>query len=704
MQLPILSDPPSLTKEDLQAIENHIFDQDIPTPLRRFKSTNQQDDSSDTYVNSETVKLGEIYSPLASLENTLISPAIDTHRVKREDLKVEEPLTPPMPVPAPPKSVRFSDMIEEMLLDHPSSPRQDVLENSFFDEAFRDAGERANRQLEQEKLVEADSTARVEGPVMDFALPNPPWKALQEHCGNPSILLAMQKTFIKDLVGTETPRWLGVKQSNHQLRLTPFPHGLAKVALDENLKPDDATWKVFVEDPDDSEVVDSSSLTWKPPGLRILRDDDDDNDEVEPSKFKLENPLDISFLVKKRKMELEDDEVSRLKPVNKEAKGSMVACDVSLLAKQQSRKRTLKPEAYISAAQKLPMDQIREQGLGSLLGGTFSTGNRLQNYLELRGSKKPKLVDSSHFTPKNGQLEIPAQAAQNRLLQHATMEFPVPKSPIATVDPLPIPNFCTPTRPVSIIVASTLLRHRALIKNLETQIPSLTLIERDFTAHNTTVWLPGSVSRSPIASPLASEADLAVSPSIGIIITTLQKVKQKPLPGRKTMPEIRNRLEKVSLRYERLVLLVSEGRSDEINSGLDDTDSFALCEFIGYTLGLEASITVQFVGGGEETLSKWLVSAIIQNGHLGEPNLLEEETHWELFLRRAGMNAFAAQEVIAALKAPDGVDSNSPTKSGQFGLTAFVEMSREQRIARFGDLCGKKLLNRVSAVVDMKWG
>jgi hypothetical protein len=36
-------------------------------------------------------------------------------------------------------------------------------------------------------------------------------------------------------------------------------------------------------------------------------------------------------------------------------------------------------------------------------------------------------------------------------------------------------------------------------------------------------------------------------------------------------------------------------------------------------------------------------------------------------------------------------------------LTAFVEMAREQRIALLGKFCGRKLLERVSAVVDGMW-
>ena len=100
-------------------------------------------------------------------------------------------------------------------------------------------------------------------------------------------------------------------------------------------------------------------------------------------------------------------------------------------------------------------------------------------------------------------------------------------------------------------------------------------------------------------------------------------------------------------------------------------------------------------------MSKWIVSNIVQ--FRVDTELIADETFWELFLRRAGLNAFAAQAVIGELKAPDGVDPGIPSKAGLFGLTSFVEMGREERLARFGATCGHRVLARVSAVVDARW-
>jgi hypothetical protein len=135
-QLPILSDASSPTKYALEILESKIFEQDIPTPLRRSVATDLPNEvSSKTYAGDGIVKLGDIYSPLASLDNSETPPSIETRRIKREDFKVEEPLTPEGPVAAP-KPDHFSNIVEKMELYPESSP---TYENTFFEEAFGDA-------------------------------------------------------------------------------------------------------------------------------------------------------------------------------------------------------------------------------------------------------------------------------------------------------------------------------------------------------------------------------------------------------------------------------------------------------------------------------------------------------------------------------------------------------------------------------------
>jgi hypothetical protein len=226
-------------------------------------------------------------------------------------------------------------------------------------------------------------------------------------------------------------------------------------------------------------------------------------------------------------------------------------------------------------------------------------------------------------------------------------------------------------------------------------------IDRDFSAFNTSEWQPGSVARSPRLSPLSTEADFIVSPTVGIVVTTLQRISQAALPGQKKKLDIRDRVQGVSLRYELLLVFVSEDSKIGTSQPLNSHTCSKLADFIAFTTGVIGNISVQYVPGDDKMLIQWLMHAIVK--HKTDETLLAEETYWELFLRRAGMNAFAAQVVISMLKAPEGVDGSSPSKAEYFGLNAFVEMGREARLARFGDICGMKLIERVSKVIEATW-
>lgn len=674
-------------QQELADIEEQIFEQDIPTPLRQGMGTQHGSSKSDTYNDDST--LGQIYQPLASQDGS--SPSYEVERVKRKNLKVEEPLTPENTITLL-KSVRFSDVIQHLEAIPPSSSCSSAMDSKFFNEAFGPAAEIANQQAEQEQLSRADTVARVKLPLMKTYQPIPPWSEF-EQVKNQKEFVAMQKSLIFENVGSKLPKsWPGSRSKDSSLPWAPFSSEFAKLAVEEEFHDDDSTWQAFINAPGDDDIIDSSAMTWKAPGLRILRVDDDDEDDLEPGQFRKVTPnapMDLSSLAKKKKLELQE----KLNP----GKSSPLLQGAVQKAVRSSTVNASKPRIPSRAAQRtLPPGE----GEFGFLDGIFSAENSVSNYLELRGTKRAKLADSTYVTTKTA--EEPSKQVGRTSTPHEALQFTIRKSPVSKRETLPVPTVETFSQSRNIIVSSSLFKNRALIKQIEAQLPALKLIERDFSAHNTSAWMPGSVSRSPVKSPLESEADMIVSPAVGILLTTLQKIRQKPLPGTKTKSPIRERLEKVSTRYEKLVVLVSEGSTDESTNGLNASDCLALGEFVGFASAFDTSISVQFVAGGDETLSKWLASIIAQ--HVFDFELLPDETFWELFLRRAGLNAFAAQAIIGELKAPEGVDPESPSKAGMFGLTGFVEMAREGRIERFGGLCGVKVLERVSAVIDGPWG
>jgi hypothetical protein len=642
-------------------------------------------------------------------------------RTKAEDRKVEVPLMPAMPIPSLPKTVTFNDIVEEMLLDRLSMAdhsESSVLGSGegckFFREAFGDAAANANRTIEQEQLQQADASDRVQVPVMDFRLPDPPWKFIQSKDSSVSVL-EVQKAMVADIQEQygRPPSWPGVNKLAPKLRWTVFPSELAKVALYESFG-DDKAFRNFLDHGANQPVVDSGKLTWKPPGFRVLKEDaDDGEDDLEVGYFEVEKNQDVVSLVRKRKMQYEEESSN----FNALADGLATTAsagdnliDVTTMEHQMGDNMTHSRKPRDNAASTLPQNsamikhkpaQVRGPGMNPLLDGFFSASNALDNFLEIRASKKQKPTQSAYFA---GPLTI-GQSSTSISAGHLTQST-IHTKPHTTHKPLPIPSRSPPLTPTPYIISSAILKRRLLIRTINVLFPAAIPIERDFTGHNRTTWMPNSVTRSPITSPLDSEADFIISPSTGIILTTLQKIKQKTLPGQKAKSAFQERIEKVSARYEKLMVLVSEACEDESTNGLAESDTLALAEATGFCSSLNASVIMQFVGGGEETLAKWLVAIMVQYGSQGKSSvpLLEDETLWELFLRRAGMNAYAAQAVIAELKAPDGVEVEGGSKAGFFGITALVEMGQEDRIARFERLLGgRRIMNRVGRVLDANW-
>ncbi|PBP20631.1 nucleoporin nup49 [Diplocarpon rosae] len=671
-QLPVLSDPISPTKQDLEAIEKDLFQQDVPTPLRSVASCDKT--LLDEEPRDAKMTLGEVYPPLASLDN---SPVFNEEkRIKPEDLKVEGPMTPQFPAAAF-KSVRFSNIIEHLDIEALSNPNTPAGQSTFFKDAFGPAYSSANQQLEQETLIRADTTARVDVPLISFQKPEPPWYRF-EQVKDSAALLALQKSFVWETVASSIPTWPGSRQQDIKLRWNPFTSDFAKFAFEEDFPESETAWHNFVRDEQD--VIDSTSLAWKPSGIKILKDGRDDDDEIDSGSFQKNKSQDLSSLVKKRRMELQ--------------------------ARENLRKISPAQDLALSGAGEFTATKKPKPDSGGgefrFLDGIFSAENSLDHYLELRGTKRAKGTDSNYFANRGKTTSV--QPDTGGCMQPIVVppSLPIRKSPLARKENLPVPSLDSPNNAINIIASSTLLKSRGLIRQIESRLPTLKLVERDFTTHNTSAWLPGTVARSPVKSPLDAEADIIVSPTVGIILTTLQIIKQRPLPGPTIkLPAIRERIEKVSPRYEKLIVFVSEGSLDESTNGLNENDCLALAEFIGYTSGFVTPIIVQFIGGSDKTLSQWLASAITQ--YRVDTELLPEETHWELFLRRAGLNAFAAQTIIGELKAPNGVNMGSLTKAGMFGITAFVEMSREERVLRLGGLCGRAVLERVGAGIDASW-
>ncbi|KAF2857105.1 hypothetical protein K470DRAFT_19681 [Piedraia hortae CBS 480.64] len=230
---------------------------------------------------------------------------------------------------------------------------------------------------------------------------------------------------------------------------------------------------------------------------------------------------------------------------------------------------------------------------------------------------------------------------------------PIPALPRPETDitPFPTPALANASRDMQIVVSTSIAAQRSTMRQLKTLLPGLDVIERDSII----------------------DADITISPSTGLIMTTLAKIKQRSLPGQAARQvSIRERIAAIALRYEKLVILV------EGSSSMDEHDCMAWGDFLGYTAILDAAVQVTHVAS--EPVN-WMATYILlhSTADLGV-TLLPEETMWERFLRAGGLNSWAAQYALARLK-----DQPRP------GLAAFA-LPVAECMQRLVDVVGKRVL------------
>ncbi|KAH8425034.1 uncharacterized protein LDX57_002783 [Aspergillus melleus] len=317
------------------------------------------------------------------------------------------------------------------------------------------------------------------------------------------------------------------------------------------------------------------------------------------------------------------------------------------------------------------------------------------------------------------------------------------------------------SQPSYLYVSTALLKtHLNIIRCIEKTQSALTIVYRDYgttVGEFPSICNPRNIALQPdTRHTLPNEADIIVSPTTGVILTTSQAITQLYLPGHKSKnpkttdlkwidSPLREQIFLLARRYEYLYLFVSHGAvsrkgSQEGNIGLTWTaDKRTLASFaslLAFCTSTSdcATIVPLWVPSSPEALAKWILS--ISDKHAVELPLVNvptpqqtgftpvnpkpqsqvpraehgsiEETNWEHFLRRAGLNPYAAQAVLSILNREERImkaeGDGSSQKQGKFGsLSIFMAMSSERRQELFGELIGEKLISRVSLVIDKDW-
>lgn len=598
--LPLLSESSDSVAAEAKALEAQIMAADCLT----------REDSG----NSDLMLLDITHPPQYTLP-TESRPATILKR-RAEDLKVEGPLTPPMFSDSPLKklkSVSFTIDLHEVIPDEPwarvCSQDQDCLEDLEDDDFFgqiKPLAEQAEEMVKRERLLGADTMARVDVPDIAFILPVAPWDEYSHRSGGKrrpcDTELDAQKQFLfrvkhEDLRSATS--WRGVSKLERDMRWSIFTTQIDKVSLEEKLHGSTDLSKFFTE-ATMGPIATSSSQVWKREGLRLL-DEEEEEEEIEETEY--EDDRGIDALIRKRKLEMEEEGANQCK----------------LLPPSPTKQVATHKSRHWGSAAPVPNDPAKShpqriiphkrspKALGessnALMFGGFSATSALHKFLETRGKVPEVTVNQA-----SNQCQSPSAHPANQILpQKNIMALPEELRETAASNILPdMPVVPDDRPPCTFIISSTFLRLRSLTKQIESLYSTAELVYRDY-----------NLPHSP-----CQEADMILSPSTGLISATLQQIKQRPLPGQPDRSPVKERMKALQWRYERLVVIISEGLSQEMEKlgssrPEDSRDKEVLKVYETLASQLGGEVVVRYIRGGPQALAR---SFVIEMAKYGLPH------------------------------------------------------------------------------------
>lgn len=646
----------------------------------------------------EGLDIRDLYPPLGSTLATS-SPTVPPNNFG--PLRVEQPLSPPAPTRVG-NRFQFDDINEDVnyeslqtsaWIKESDQSTSDTLAN--LDDFLGPIVEKVNIAAENEHLTVADSTMRAEVPSLQPPVFNAPWNVTDG-------LLQTMKDEVTEIL---EPMEMGIHLDRH-LQWRPFPNNLSEVALAEKI--DNLEYlNGIIEYKKQENLMNTDLLIWKMEGLRVLDDHDSDDEELAAGDFK-EEDKGIDFLIRKRKAEqiLEVERKRVLTNMPEKSEIQVRAAGQQTLALNQKT---------TTSASKFPRNSA--QSSISAVPKNMSASDSIGLFFGLQG-----------IAPSISKINHRPYLSPNLVQEESTM---VKEVGINSLHSESRTTITTPSLPSSlptcyVIVSSQLLQHRrSLVRKLTASYPTCNLIERDFSVLSLQTNTAQFKSKVDYFDP-GMEADLVLSPKTGMLITTIQKIQQRSLPGQGPNESIfHRRLRHVSVKYERVIVLVSHGvvenesttlttlthgiwkdesvrdLSQSATTAVTDRDTHAMMALHSIASKLSADIHIQFVLGGENNLASWMVLHISQA--CTKYRLDPEESQWEQLLRRVGLNPFATTIILSVLKFDDASTTSEEMRFSQHGLAAFLGMSAGERVSRFGGLLGQKVMKRVNGCLERGW-
>lgn len=680
--LDLLSDSTSPTHDEVLQAEQVNFRKDKMVLGKRSRDSDQH--GLDT-TPMDLADIEQRCSPLQEIKDLPSSPL--PKRMLSQDREVGGSLIPLATKRSPlweEGNALVGDFSNEMMKFSPLVPTSGdvVLEgiDTFFTGNSAPIPTITQRRVEQEQLQEAETTGRV--PV----LITPPWKS-PKHRTKPGFLDKDHDSLLCEMDET--------RLSVHAPLTVTFNRADERDEIS-----DDGMFQYLTQ----PACVDSSTLFCELKGRKIPDEVNvSKKEDLELGSFPESN--DLISLVQKRHLELEED---RKVPLQAQGKDTIpVAANPAIRSPGTRNKREAPPEAGSNTDLQEKMNMTND-----FLTQEFSARDALHRFLCKRTAKSERPKTRAESNTSNTTSTSLAKATL-QVRKSAELSSDRSRTPFITLLSLPTPKLVPPTRSHPFIISSSFLKNQRLVLRVQKLYPAADFIERNFFLHRelNKGFAVDTKSAMQLKNRMTYEADMIVSPSTGLIWTTLQKIKQCSLPGSSTQMITRERIIRAAPRYESLLVIIyeniymsSQDDNDpprEATSELTESDCNAMTEFMEFCSALQDDVQPFFVAGGEEKLHHWIVAMMLKHGVSDSMTLklLPEETSGEIFLRRAGMNAFAAQAVLAELKCSD-----SSPDSMDFELEAFVKMSREERLQRFERMMGgRKVLQNVSKCLDARW-
>lgn len=657
------------------------------TPKRRQFEQNSAEQDKFTVEDADGIDQEEIerllrdaeYGPsidiVASMGDILETPARPSRNKIAESSKLESPLSPPQTVEKvlpDNKRVAFAETLKEFIPDLLRA-EPDLQAFSGDDDsrslqgAVQTAAEDIKEIIHNENLLPANSIRRVDVPKLSPMATTPPWQGASP---------GSQRKFLSDMLGNLLidGSYEDDRKASFHLSWVPFTSKHEGMDLHETIE--DIGFVRDVLNPP-SDIIKSSQMLWKPEGLRILNCCEDGDEG-----------------------ELEGEDLQQIQKITMHVPQKRPLMD--LVTNALNNKRNLDASVHP-------------------VGQNFSAAGSLSTFMNTRGIhfKKPKLTSCNHF-PGAAQLTSNIQRLLEEDMRGELDQVPMTPNNAAVVMP-PLWNEHTfdLQQHRAIVLNSALLQtERDLIRHLTYRYGSmLTIIYRDL---DTLAQNLGPVPQS------SSEPDMILSPSTALMFTSLHATTQRSLPGQgASRSPVHDRITALAEMYDGVFVLVTHFPG---NSDLDRSTCAAISglTFFAATLSSMAIVNILVVPSQAHAPQKyalldWTAAVVAKHSFqllaaMDPASFIQEETLWELFLCRAGLNPFAAQAVLGLMKKPDesAVSTQDEVEMDledlvarnhcrTWGLRAFVQMSYEQKIAIFSDLIGSKAVERVSGALDMDW-